>query len=210
MADQDMSQFMEELRAFGTDSWDFSALDGNVAPAQINDPFAGFQTIQRNIPQSAYLQVPVSVQPRSRKRRRRSSLSYSREESVLLTPTANIPGIVVYNAKGQRKDADNQSNGKNSVIHPTSSSQPKVRSTADMERAQATLSMLPGVVAVIRYECRCKSAQGTCNHRTFAAGLALPNGLICGPCRHRTDVRVRPFLGGMVQGAVPDTGPFRK
>jgi hypothetical protein len=64
------------------------------------------------------------------------------------------------------------------------------RSKADIDRARTTLSMLPGVIAILRYDCGCKSPQGICIHHSLCSGLVLPYGVICDRCKNEATLQV--------------------
>lgn len=91
--------------------------------------------------------------------------------------------IVVYDGKGHKRGGSFTKNLKNvNNGEPGGSSRTQFRE-ADMERARLILPLLSGTIAILRYGCGCRSPRGTCNHNTFIAGLALPDGIVCANCQ---------------------------
>lgn len=100
-----------------------------------------------------------------------------------------MAALIVYDAKGHKRGAGIVDDQDIQRIEPEDNRQTH-RSEADLERARATLPILPGILAVLTYACGCRSPQGICNHHSFSSGLALPDGLICGRCRSGVIIRV--------------------
>ncbi len=190
MAALDASQSVEGLKEFlSKRPWDLSFLDdqspaGQKFRSSMNDlqPFD-------DMFDAPFDRVPQLPNTLSRKRKRTVSLDPGLGDFPGASLTSGAAATVVYDARGNKRGADFMDYQHAQSVEPEEERRTN-RSGPEMERACATLSMLPGVVAILRYACGCRSPQGTCNHHSFSSGLALPDGVICDGCSNQAIAQV--------------------
>lgn len=195
MADADTLQMLDGLKDFiSSEPWDLSFLDEQSFTSQ--NFGHGISKTQQNddIFGASFGGVPQLSGNQDRKRKRGNSFDLTTSGMHRASQRPRSPAVVVYDAKGHKRGDNFMVDRHVLDVEPEDIQRPQ-RTMEDMKRARAVLSMLPGVVAILRYACGCKSRQGTCNHYSFSGGLALPDGLICGTCRNGAAIQVGPEIG---------------
>lgn len=182
MADPETSKLLDDLRTFiSSDSCDLSFLDDhNAAGQEFGCSMSGVQQKDNVLKAPA---EPLTQVPNSTNHKRKRSARFDVPFDVLRTASSRprtVP-VVVYDAKGHKR-GETAVDSRDVHLIDQEGCRNNSSSQADLARARATLAMLPGMIAIIRYACNCRSPQGICNHHSFIGGLALPDGTICGRC----------------------------
>lgn len=184
MADAETSKMLDDLRTFiSSNPCDLSFLDDHGAAGQEFGYSMSDIQQEGNVLRAPAERLPPAPKPLNQKRKR--SASFDVPFDMLPPPPSRsrtVP-VVVYDAKGHKR-GESAVDSRDVQLIDHESCRDSHGNQADLARARATLTMLPGVIAVIRYACNCKSPQGICNHHSFIGGLALPDGIICGRCRN--------------------------
>lgn len=158
--------------------------DGHDSRAWIDHEPRIDNLFERQIEQATQFLTPVN------RKRKRDAISSS---AVAGTPQrisiAPDTGVVVYGANGHRRGTENHKDKPRSARERATQ---EPRNKTDLERAGAILTILPGIIAILRYECGCTSPQGVCNHHSFSSGLTLPDGVICAGCKTQANIHVSP------------------
>ncbi|KAF7510910.1 hypothetical protein GJ744_005740 [Endocarpon pusillum] len=182
MADVETSKLLDDLRTFiSSDSCDLSFLDDHSAASQeLGCPMSDVQQKDNVLRTPA---EPLPQVPNSTNHKRKRSVRFDVPLDVPHTASSRsrtIP-VVVYDAKGDKR-GETAVDSREVHLIDHEGCRNNHSSQANLARARTTLTMLPGMIAIIRYACNCRSPQGICNHHSFIGGLALPDGTICGRC----------------------------
>lgn len=139
-------------------------------------------TFERQIEEAT--QFPA---PETRKRKRDINSGAAVNISSEAVSVAQTTDVVVFGANGHRRGAHQH---KDSVRAAKGGDTQEPRSETDLKRGRAILAILPGIIAILKYECGCTSRQGVCNHHSFASGLTLPDGVVCARCKTGVKIHV--------------------
>ena len=188
MAELKTLQPLDELAAWtSSESWgslflERQRLDGHESGAWMDDEARLDGAFERQIEEAT--QFPI---PETRKRKRDINSGSAMDSSLDAMSVAQNSDVVVFGANGHRRGT-NQHQGSLRVAKGGDTQQH--RNETDLKRGRAILAILPGIVAILKYECGCTSRQGVCNHHSFTSGLTLPDGVVCARCKTGAKIHV--------------------
>ncbi len=188
--DAETSKMLDDLRTFvSSNPCDLPFLDDHGAAVQ--EFGYSMSDMQQNddVPRAPAELLPQVPKPLSHKRKRSVRFDVPLDILPPVSARSRTVPVVIYDAKGHKR-GESAADSREVHLIDREGCRDRQGSQADLTRARATLTMLPGMIAILRYACNCRSLQGICNHHSFIGGLALPDGIICGRCKDGAPLQV--------------------